>query len=1206
MYLLALIVNQHNFPYNYQSCQPLMRTFLLSLFLLAGQACFCQVDLNLGLKAYYPFSGNANDVSGNNNNPVFNNATLTADRFGNPNSAYHFDGASSYMRVPNSTTLNMANKLSVSAWVKPMGFYAGQCHGNAVVTKGNSGNSAGLYFIWYDDNAGTNSNNCSGSLNPSVENFYGTGCMTPPPGYTPYIQPNQWYNVTITYDGTTARLYVNCVLVNSVSQGGLTFSNSDDLFIGKTFAAAFPYWVNGDIDEVRIYDRALNIDEINVLGGCITQTPCNNWLNAPTYPSTASIGNLNVTGNQITVEGSFNCTAYSTPNFGGNLIAKHTNASNVCYALSPHAAEISTSNNGYVFTLQNCPFQLNKTYHVAMVYDGTALKFYRDGYLLSQVACSGTISSNSLPAIIGNGPALPAANQFFGQINELRIWNVARTQAQIRTYMNNSLPNPTTQPGLLAYYTFDNLLNKQGNTAYNATLNGSASINATNPVCTFIADSCSVIVPTEGCKGAIDLHGNDCVRLPLSQDYYANTGFTWETWFNSNWYENNDNTPRLGQSLILSEDATLCEDIQLGFGWANIPRNAIGFVVDAPGQCGARDNNPVYYRPPGGFQPNTWYHVAGVRNYSTNQTQLFFNGQLVDTKTNTGAAFSRNILTRIGTYTVSGDSGFVGKMDEIRIWKKARTAAEIAADYNKCLTGNETGLAAYYKANERNGLVLHNVVNNPALNGTLDPTVNWNNSVNAPLISACGSPVTVTNNVTICRGQSYEGHTVSGTYRDTLPATNGCDSIRVLNLTVLANIDSVRINNSNVCLAVNFNGLAYTNTSPISTWQWYFGDGGTANTQNTSHTYPGPGSYAVKLVVTDINGCRDSIIKNITLTAFVADAGNDTTVCGTAPVLVTLHAGAGAAYSWTPAALLNNPSIQNPVATVSATTIFYVTITNTSGCNATDSVIITFAPPLIPAVTISSSANNVCTGTPVTFTAVPVNGGSVPAYQWLKNGNPSGTNNSNYTDAGLNNGDVIRCVLTSSLNCVSPASAQSNSITMSVNSAPANIRYPTLSTFPYQNLQLQARNIGGTAFQWQPPAGLISTNISNPVFYYAQSQQYTVRINTAAGCIVIDTQLVEIKGKKGIYVPRGFSPNVDGNNDRLYPILIGIKKLNYFKVYNRWGVLMFETTSGKPEDGWDGTYNGKKQPVETYTWVVEGIDIDNLTIRKNGNTLLLQ
>jgi Concanavalin A-like lectin/glucanases superfamily len=142
------------------------------------------------------------------------------------------------------------------------------------------------------------------------------------------------------------------------------------------------------------------------------------------------------------------------------------------------------------------------------------------------------------------------------------------------------------------------------------------------------------------CSGIIDLHGNDCVRLPLSQDYYFATGFTWETWFNSSWFENNDNSMRFGQSLLLTEDPVLCEDIQVGFGWQNIPRNAIGFVVDGPGECGSRDNNPCFYRPPGGFLPNTWYHVAAVRNYLTNQTFLYLNGQLVDSKTNTLPPFN--------------------------------------------------------------------------------------------------------------------------------------------------------------------------------------------------------------------------------------------------------------------------------------------------------------------------------------------------------------------------------------------------------------------------------------------------------------------------------------------------------------------------------------------------------------------------------------
>jgi gliding motility-associated-like protein len=1097
-----------------------MRKKLLPILLLLANISYGQVDLNLGLKAYYPFTGNANDVSGNNNNPVFNNATLTADRLGNPNSAYRFNGTSSYMQIPNSSSLNTNNKLSLCAWVRPTGFYGGSCHGNAVMTKGNSGNTPGLFAIWYDDNAGTNGANCSGPVNPAAENFYGIGCMTPSPGYMPYIQTNQWYSVIVTYDGTTARLYINCELKNTVSQGGLTFNNPDDLFIGKTFAAAFPYWVNGDIDEVRIYDRALTLDEVNVLGSCITPVACNNWLRTQAVGQSVKAGDLDVSGNQMTVEANFNCSSFpiNRPDKWEDIVSKHSNTTDANYVLRMDLAAITTTTGHYLTPPPCDALVLNKTYHVALVYNGSDLKLYRNGFLISQIACTGNLVTNDLLTTIGDYAVNnPVGTNFLGYINEVRIWNVARNQSQLRTYMNGSIPNPTTQPGLLGYYTFDNLLNKQGNAAYNGVLTGGATINNTNPNCTFIADSCVVIPISEGCKGVINLHGNDCIRLPLSQEYYANTGFTWETWFNSNWYENNDNTLRLGQSLIISEDAITCEDIQLGFGWQTIPRNAIGFVVDGAGTCASRDNNPVFYRPPGGFQPNTWYHVAGVRNYSTNQTQLYFNGLLVDTKPNTGLPFSRNILTRIGTYIVFQDSGFAGKMDEIRIWKTPRSAAEILANYNKCLTGTEAGLAAYYRSNENGGLVLKNAVNNPSLNGTLDPTVTRDNTINAPLTNNCGLPITTTINITICRGLSYGGHSTSGTYIDTFPAINGCDSIRTLNLTILANIDSVRINNINSCFAIDFNGLAYTNTSPIVNWLWYFGDGGTANTQNTSHTYSGPGTYIVKLVVTDITGCKDSVTKTLTLSNFVADAGNDATVCqASLPATVQLNAGVGSTYAWAPTGLLNNPFIRNPVATISTSTKFYVTVTNAQGCISTDSVLITLA------------------------------------------------------------------------------------------TAPANTRYPTLGAFPYQNLQLQARNIGGTGFQWLPNVGLNNNLISNPVFYYSQTLEYTVRINTGSGCIVIDTQLVEIKGKKGIYVPRGFTPNVDGNNDRLYPILVGIKQLNYFKVYNRWGNLLFETTSGRPEDGWDGTFKGKKQPVETYTWVVEGVDIDNITIRKNGNTLLLQ
>ena len=83
-------------------------------------------------------------------------------------------------------------------------------------------------------------------------------------------------------------------------------------------------------------------------------------------------------------------------------------------------------------------------------------------------------------------------------IDEVRIWNVARTQQQIQQYMNDTLSNPTTQIGLQAYYTFSGLKNKQGNTSFDGVLKGTATINETNPNCNFIVDSCGVVVPCNG------------------------------------------------------------------------------------------------------------------------------------------------------------------------------------------------------------------------------------------------------------------------------------------------------------------------------------------------------------------------------------------------------------------------------------------------------------------------------------------------------------------------------------------------------------------------------------------------------------------------------------------------------------------------------------------------------------------------------------
>ncbi len=257
---------------------------------------------------------------------------------------------------------------------------------------------------------------------------------------------------------------------------------------------------------------------------------CNNWLGLYSPPSFVSIGDLDVSGNQITVEAEINRTAPYSGGFlyAGDIVSKHRDPINANYLLRPSDAEITTEDGVYHITPPVCDIQLNKTYHVAMVYDGTSLKFYRNGFLLSQVAASGNLFQNDFLTGIGYCRYQPDVENFIGYINEVRIWNVARTQAQIQAYMNVPLPSPTTQPGLLAYYTFDDLTNKQGNAAWNGELDGGAVIDQTNPLCRFLTDNdcCLPISGTftgnsicAGQDGLLTFHPTTPLNPPYSLSY---------------------------------------------------------------------------------------------------------------------------------------------------------------------------------------------------------------------------------------------------------------------------------------------------------------------------------------------------------------------------------------------------------------------------------------------------------------------------------------------------------------------------------------------------------------------------------------------------------------------------------------------------------------------------------------------------------------
>lgn len=128
--------------------------------------------------------------------------------------------------------------------------------------------------------------------------------------------------------------------------------------------------------------------------------------------------------------------------------------------------------------------------------------------------------------------------------------------------------------------------------------------------------------------------------------------------------------------------------------------------------------------------------------------------------------------------------------------------------------------------------------------------------------------------------------------------------------------------------------------------------------------------------------------------------------------------------------------------------------------------------------------------------------------------------------------------------------------------------------------------------------------IPNPRAVLDASQTYVLRAYTPVGCDSYDSVRVTVFRVAEILMPNAFSPNGDGLNDRLRPIWRGISRVRYFRVYNRFGQVVFQTTD--PQIGWDGTFQGKEQMPGNYVWEAAGYGFRGNLVRQSGNVVLVR
>ncbi|MEX6687795.1 PKD domain-containing protein [Danxiaibacter flavus] len=344
------------------------------------------------------------------------------------------------------------------------------------------------------------------------------------------------------------------------------------------------------------------------------------------------------------------------------------------------------------------------------------------------------------------------------------------------------------------------------------------------------------------------------------------------------------------------------------------------------------------------------------------------------------------------------------------------------------------------------------------------------------------------------------------------------------------------------------------------------------------------------------NGCKgdDSVLVRV-IDKVLLNLGPDTTICATD----TIHfnpATNALYFNWAPLHAVSDPDIANPFAVPVSTSTTYQLHASVGKCFADDQIVVRTAPYPKAYAGLDTS---ICFGTSATL-----HGTVTGAYfSWNPPNlllNPRSLN----PQAAPTGTTSFILTVTDNAGCPKPVSD-----TMIINVIPqvrANAGRDT-NIVAGQPLQLNAT--GGNTYYWSPSIGMNNPLIPNPVVTLGASYdsiRYRVRVSIEPpGCFAEDDIKVTIfKTAPDIFIPTAFTPNGDGRNDILRPVLAGMQRFNYFRIYNRWGQLLFSTT--EQGAGWDGSFGSQEQPAGTYVFMAQGVDYQGKVIDKKGTVVLIR
>ncbi len=383
---------------------------------------------------------------------------------------------------------------------------------------------------------------------------------------------------------------------------------------------------------------------------------------------------------------------------------------------------------------------------------------------------------------------------------------------------------------------------------------------------------------------------------------------------------------------------------------------------------------------------------------------------------------------------------------------------------------------------------------------------------------------------------------------------------------------------SPICVGetVTFQDTSRSFFSTVTAWQWQFCDTCFSNLQMPTHEYDSVGVHAVLLTATDAWGCIATVSRNImVLPTPVIHVSGDTVVC--VGDYATLTAWGGSSYTWSPGATLSCTACNPTLASPTTETQYTVTGTDINGCKGTDTVTVRLKTKT---ESVASGGGEVCQGVPV---QIFDSGGT--RFTWIPS---SGLNHSDIPDPMATPITTTTYEVISQLGSCIP---DTNYVTIIVHPL------PTISTSGNQvivdgssaNIISSGSNIASIG--WSPAATLSCDSCYNPVATPPSTTVYRVVVASSFGCLASDSVLIKvICDATQIFIPNSFTPNGDGNNDVFYPRGTGISQVKSFRIYNRWGELLFERSNFELNDAssaWTGAYNGGPPRPDVYVYIVE-------------------